>query len=188
MFAEVIVDAINGSPLTNTKASLRGGNTLFVDFLTAANQPVDYVSGLTSITGVSNYFLRAIQDLPGNWLKANQYTGETRFTIIMPGAELDFGDARVPNRPAQYPTLFEEDGARHVVAEGWYLGRRVDGEFQGQIVPGGFGDDLDQLVDLRDSTLTLAGNCALDRAIARRGQPRWSRWTRSTLTSSPPRG
>jgi hypothetical protein len=160
-FAEVIVDAINNSPLTNTQASLRGGNTLFVDFLTAANQPVDYVSGLTSITGVSNYFLRAIQDLPGNWLKANQYTGETRFTIIMPGAELDFGDARVPNRPSQYPTLFEEDGARHVVAEGWYLGHRVDGEFQGQIVPGGFGDDTDQLVDLRDSTLTLAGNAPL---------------------------
>ena len=161
MFAEVIVDAINGSPLTNTKATLRGGNTLFVDFLTATNQPVDYVSGLTSITGISNYFLRAIQDLPGNWLKANQYTGETRFTIIMPGAELDFGDARVPNRPSQYPTLFEEDGARHVVAEGWYLGRRVDGEYQAQIVPGGFGDDVDQSVDLRDSTLKLAGNAPL---------------------------
>ncbi len=161
MFAEVIVDAINNSPLTQTTASLRGGNTLFVDFLTSANQPVDYVAGLTNITGVSNYFLRAIQDLPGNWLKANQYTGQTRFTIIMPGAELDFGDARVPNRPSQYPTLFDEDGARHVVADGWYLGRRVDGEFQAQIVPGGFGDDVDQRVDLRDSTLTLAGNAPL---------------------------
>jgi len=158
MFAEVIVKAINDSPLTNTKAALRGGNTLFVDFRTAASQPVDYIAGLTNITGVSNYFLRAIQDLPGNWLKANQFTGETRFTILMPGAMLDFGDARVPNRPAQYPTLFEEDGARHVLAAGWYLGSRVDGEYQAQIIPGGFGDDLDHSVDLRDSTLTLQGN------------------------------
>lgn len=160
-FAQVIVKAINASPLTNTTALLRGGNTLFVDFLTAANKPVDYTAGLTNITGISNYFLRAIQDLPGNWLKANQYTGETRFTILMPGATLDFGDARVPSRPSQYPTLFEEDGARHVVAAGWYLGSRVDGEYQAQIVPGGFGDDLDHSVDLRDSTLTLAGNSPL---------------------------
>jgi hypothetical protein len=161
MFAEVIVKGINASPLTTTTATLRGGNTLFVDFLTEANEPVDYIAGLTSITGISNYFLRAVQDLPGNWLKANQYTGETRFTILMPGATLDFGDARVPNRPSQYPTLFEEDGARHVVAAGWYLGSRVDGEYQAQIVPGGFGDDLDHSVDLRDSTLTLAGNSPL---------------------------
>jgi hypothetical protein len=161
MFAEVIVTAINNSPLTNTKASLRGGNTLFVDFLTAANQPVDFIGGLTNITGISSYFLRAIQDLPGNWLKANQFTGETRFTILMPGAMLDFGDARVPNRPSQYPTLFDEDGARHVVAAGWYLGSRVDGEYEAQIIPGGFGDDLDHSVDLRDSTLTLAGNSPL---------------------------
>lgn len=160
-FAEVIVKAINTSPLTTTTATLRGGNTLFVDFLTDANEPVDYIAGLTSITGISNYFLRAIQDLPGNWLKANQFTGETRFTILMSGATLDFGDARVPNRPSQYPTLFEEDGARHVVAAGWYLGSRVDGEYQAQIVPGGFGDDLDHSVDLRDSTLTLVGNSPL---------------------------
>lgn len=161
MFADLIVDAINASPLTNVTASLRGGNTLFVDFLTAANEPADFVSGLANITGISNYFLRAIQDLPGNFLKSNQYTGETRFTILLPGADLDFGDARVESRPAQYPTLFEEDGARHVVSPGWYLGSRVDGERQGQIVPAGFGDDLDHSVDLRDSTLTLQGNAPL---------------------------
>lgn len=161
MFADLIVDAINASPLTNVTASLRGGNTLFVDFLTAANKPVDFVSGLANITGISNYFLRAIQDLPGNFLKLNQYTGETRFTILLPGADLDFGDARVANRPSQYPTLFEEDGARHVVTPGWYLGNRVDGELQAQIVPAGFGDDLDHLVDLRDSTLELAGSAPL---------------------------
>lgn len=160
-FADMIVRAINNSPLTNVTASLRGGNTLFVDFLTASNRPVDFVAGRANITGVSNYFLRAIQDLPGNWLKANQFTGETRFTILMPGAMLDFGDARVANRPGQYPTLFEEDGARHVIAPGWHLGARVDGERDGQIIPGGFGDELDHAVDLGNSTLTLEGNSPL---------------------------
>ncbi len=161
MFADLIVDAINASPLTNVTASLRGGNSVFVDFLTAANEPADFVSGLANITGISNYFLRAIQDQPGNFLKSNQYTGETRFTILLPGADLDFGDARAVNRPSQYPTLFEEDGARHVVTPGWYLGDRVDGELQAQIVPPGFGDDLDHLVDLRNSTLELEGNSPL---------------------------
>lgn len=161
MFAEMIVDAINASPLTNVTASLRGGNTLFVDFLTAANKPADFVSGQANITGISNYFLRAIQDQPGNFLKSNQYTGETRFTILLPGADLDFGDARVEGRPSQYPTLFTEDGARHVVTADWYLGDRVDGERQAQIVPAGFGDDLDHLVDLRDSTLQLKGSAPL---------------------------
>jgi len=160
-FANLMVEAINASPLTNVTASLRGGNTLFVDFLTTANEPANFISGLTNITGISNYFLQAIQDLPGNFLKSNQYTGETRFTILLAGADLDFGDARVANRPSQYPTLFDEDGARHVVTPGWYLGNRVDGEFEAQIVPAGFGDDLDHRVDLWNSTLRLDGNSPL---------------------------
>ncbi|MCY2987988.1 MAG: GEVED domain-containing protein, partial [Planctomycetota bacterium] len=161
---QAMLGAINQSQngLSGVSAALRGGNTIFVDFRDPATPPpyapADFVNGHATVTGISNYFLRAIQDLPGNWLVANQASNETQFTILMPGTVLDYGDARATaDRPSQYPTLLAEDGARHVLtANGPYLGDRVDGNADGQPVPAGVGDDLDHSVDLRDSALTIA--------------------------------
>ena len=51
------------------------------------------------------------------------------FVITGPEApDTDFGDA--PDPP--YPTLFVNNGARHVISPRVYLGARVDGEFDGQ--------------------------------------------------------
>ncbi|HDR68771.1 MAG TPA: matrixin family metalloprotease, partial [Bacteroidaceae bacterium] len=50
----------------------------------------------------------------------------------------DFGDA-----PAPYPTLLNDDGARHLIGPGLYLGQLVDPEPDGQPCPFALGDDQD---------------------------------------------
>ena len=51
-----------------------------------------------------------IMDRAANTLQANQLNGTTTFTVST-GGGTDFGDA-----PAPYPTLLEDDGARHAVS------------------------------------------------------------------------
>ena len=96
------------------------------------------------ITGIDNFFLPAVKDLPGNSLKANQATNDTVFTILLPGVELDFGDAPDPFLgEGRYPTYFRNNGARHVVPAQpqLYLGNTVDTEADGQPTPLSDGDD-----------------------------------------------
>lgn len=66
-----------------------------------------------------------VADLAGNPLQPNRADGQTRFTIIMPQVESDFGDA-----PDSYGTLFDSDGARHVMVDAATprLGDYIDGE------------------------------------------------------------
>ena len=52
---------------------------------------------------------------------------------------LDFGDA--PDRP--YPTLSANDGARHVIRDGFHLGATIDREANGQPGSSAGGDDTD---------------------------------------------
>ena len=56
---------------------------------------------------------------------------------------LDFGDA--PDAP--FPTLLVNDGARHVVVPGIYLGALIDSEPDGQPDASATGDDLANLAD-----------------------------------------
>ena len=53
-----------------------------------------------------------------------------------PEAELDFGDA-----PAPFPTLLADDGARHQIVDGVYLGNAIDAESDGQPDATATGDD-----------------------------------------------
>ena len=66
--------------------------------------------------------------------------GEVEDYPICIGHLYDFGDA-----PEPYPTLLEDDGARHQIVEGIYLGAQVDNEPDGQLggMPPGlaYGDD-----------------------------------------------
>ena len=55
--------------------------------------------------------------------------------------ELDFGDAPDSAEAPSYPTLLVNDGARHVIVEGFYLGAGVDGEGDGQPDIDALGDD-----------------------------------------------
>ena len=63
---------------------------------------------------------------------------------------LDWGDA-----PAAYPTLFRDNGARHVIREGFYLGASIDRDPNGQ--PGALanGDDTDLDGDDEDGVFFL---------------------------------
>lgn len=61
--------------------------------------------------------------------------------------ELDFGDAPDSSVSPLYPTLLVNNGARHVVVPGLYLGTLIDSELDGQPDPFATGDDLANLAD-----------------------------------------
>ena len=77
------------------------------------------VTGATSGSGSFLGALEGIRDLAGNSLVGNQTDGSTRFTVFV-GTGMSYGDA-----PAPYPTLKAENGARHVIREGFFLGSSV---------------------------------------------------------------
>lgn len=152
--ARLIIDAVNYANTTlgfaGVNAELRGGSTLFVNINDASGQPANFVDGYAAIAGIDAFFLPAVKDLPGNSLKANQATNDTVFTILMPGVELDFGDAPDPFLgEGRYPTYFRNNGARHVVpaVPVLYLGSSVDTEPDGQPTPLADGDDNNGLDD-----------------------------------------
>ncbi len=134
---QAIVDAINAAQNTDLEASNRGGATL-------------YVSGAITISSeLDSFFLRGVSDLGGNFLKANRVNGETQFTILMPGVSLDFGDAPDPfsTTLGRYPTLFVNDGARHVVGTTALLGSGISADRDGQPSPNASNDAFDDGVD-----------------------------------------
>ena len=65
---------------------------------------------------------RAVQDLAGNNLSPNELDGDTVF-FVSTDLGRDFGDAQAP-----YPTSLANDGARHQLIEGFFLGTGVDAE------------------------------------------------------------
>lgn len=72
---------------------------------------------------------------PYVWLGAN--TTCQACTTPPPASSLDFGDAPDPG----YPTLQTHNGARHIIAEGVYLGQAVDSESDGRPGSSATGDD-----------------------------------------------
>ena len=63
--------------------------------------------------------------------------------VFDPESDLDFGDAPDPS----YRTLLANDGARHLIVDGFHLGNTVDAEADGQPDLHALGDDLDGNVD-----------------------------------------
>jgi hypothetical protein len=61
------------------------------------------------------------------------------YRVVIAQPILDFGDA-----PAGYPTLLAEDGARHVLTTGFFLGSTIDPEEDGQPSPAATGDGADE--------------------------------------------
>ncbi len=126
-----IIAAINAANDTPLEAKDRGGNTLFVENAVAITPEVD------------NYFLRGISDLAGNDLKPNRINNETSFTILMPGVELDYGDAPDPlnTTPGRYPSRHANDGARHAISQNSvFLGATVDADGDATPTPNADGD------------------------------------------------
>ncbi|WP_153557672.1 tandem-95 repeat protein [Roseimaritima sediminicola] len=146
---EALIDAINrindnvrpgDPPFTDVRAVDRGGDTLFVENAQSIGPEVQ------------NYFLQSIADEAGRDLKPNRADNTTQFTILMNEISLDFGDAPDPvsGVRGRYPTLFDVDGARHVIGLGPVLGSRVDGDVDGQ--PTTLADGDDTSIDVVGST------------------------------------
>ncbi len=68
------------------------------------------IDGVSTIGGLVSQTMPPILDLAGNALQANRSNGATQFTIAMPDAKCDFGDAV----GSVVPTLLSNNGARHV--------------------------------------------------------------------------
>jgi Bacterial Ig domain/Bacterial pre-peptidase C-terminal domain/Dockerin type I domain/GEVED domain len=129
-----IVRAINqvlAAGNTSLSAIQRIDNSLFID------NAVSISLGSLQQT-MPFYLLRGVQDLASNVLRPNRVNNETQFTIVMPGAALDFGDAPDPfnTTSGRYPTQLQNNGARHVVTGtseiqvvGWTAGEAVTGSF-----------------------------------------------------------
>jgi hypothetical protein len=134
---DAIIRAINEANIagrTTLQAKVRGGSTLFVE------------NAINISPEVSSFYLRGIQDLSGNFLKSNRINNETQLTILMPGIQLDFGDAPDPvtTTPGRYPTSLQYDGARHVSnATPLRLGQTVSAELDGLPTPIADGDSSD---------------------------------------------
>ena len=99
----------------------------------------------------------------GNFLKSNRIDDETKFTILMPGVTLDYGDAPDPlgTSLGRYPTQKSNDGARHVVSNSvLYLGSSITPDSDGKPQPLADGDDGDDGLTFRFQTNTFSGSQA----------------------------
>ncbi|MEL6108329.1 MAG: Ig-like domain-containing protein, partial [Planctomycetota bacterium] len=106
-----IVAAVVDSGL-NVSAFTPGGGLIYLDNVNL------FIGEPLTVVG-------AIQDKAGNDLQPNRANRETQFTILMPGVQLDFGDA-TPN----FPTSLADNGARHTVGTPALprLGTEIDSE------------------------------------------------------------
>ncbi len=123
--AEATVNAIQSVPLQGVTAAV------------APDTNEVLIGGAETLSGDAVEFRGSIKDLAGNSIVGNQTNGETRFTVYI-GEGRDYGDA-----PSPYPTVREDDGARHVILPGFSLGATVDINADGQPSAGADGDDND---------------------------------------------
>lgn len=130
-----------GKFTSEVTASLRGGNTIFVEGLD------DPATRADVFTGIGNFYLVGIKDLATNDLKPNQVSEETRFTVLLGDIGLDYSDAPDSSVAAgfRYPTVLNKNGARHVVYDDnpLYLGSRVDVDAGGRPTLLADGDDIE---------------------------------------------
>ncbi len=133
------------------------------------------ISVVASGTGVSALNVAAIADLAGNPLFANRANSLTQFTIVMPDAGLDFGDASGTSIPvlaapnsSTAPVVTNGNGARHVVlpidVPLLALGSLVDTDANGQPTAAADGDDADTATQVLLGTLGSVGGLTLGQA------------------------
>jgi hypothetical protein len=118
--------AIPFTPAVTFTAEMAAANTAQVinaqgiaGLSAVAEQDRVLVTGAEGGSGSFVGFVEGIRDLAGNSLVGNQTDGDTRFTVFI-GVGMNYGDA-----PAPYPTLRADNGARHVIVEGFSLGNTM---------------------------------------------------------------
>lgn len=92
-------------------------------------------AGHTYVITLANSGDKAIKDIAGHSLLANQDSGATTFTVEFE-VPTDYGDAPDPS----YPTLLSRDGARHAIVPTVFLGASVDADVDGQPTSAADGD------------------------------------------------
>jgi hypothetical protein len=107
------------------------------------------VSGAANVSGIVVSLVAGIEDRAGNALYPNQLTGETSFEINLTSG-LDWGDAS-----DGYPVTSAENGANHLVADGFYLGSSVDIENDGTHSELYDADDTDGSPDDEDGVINI---------------------------------
>ncbi|HHE39236.1 MAG TPA: hypothetical protein ENL20_11790 [Candidatus Cloacimonetes bacterium] len=110
--------------------------------------PPDFIIGPNSGYFWSRFTISDIPVTAGEWDGSGEFgDGETEDYLLFveeePQEELDFGDAPDPT----YPTLLANDGARHTVVAGVYMGALIDAEPNGLQDPNAMGDDNNNLAD-----------------------------------------
>ncbi len=129
--------------LAGIQTRLEGDGDLFITGATNVTATTASAPGLIVVTAVS-----AIRDLAGNALVPNRSTNLTQFTIVMPEAQLDYGDsigARIPT--VESATALNGNGARNVILPVDYtvlaLGTWADANSNGLPSAAADGDDSD---------------------------------------------
>ena len=82
----------------------------------------------------------------------------TNFNRLLPGLTLDFGDASQSG--TSFPTTLANNGARHVLGSGLFLGATVDAEADGQPDANAAGDGADE-DGVTFATLTAGSNAPI---------------------------
>ncbi len=114
-----------GEQIFTNRALTPGNNNLSFNVPAAASAGTSFARFRLSRQGGISFFGFA-QD------------GEVEDYQVTLGGQLDFGDAPTNS----YPTMLADNGARHTIVQGFYLGSRVDAEPDGQPNANATGDDL----------------------------------------------
>ncbi|MFP6673182.1 MAG: GEVED domain-containing protein, partial [Pirellulaceae bacterium] len=106
-------------------------------------------------------YITEIEDRAANPLKANQLSGETKFTIQLGSVNLDYGDAADGlGQPPQnsYPVLSDSDAAIHMIpddpSQTLWLGERLDRDSEGQSLIFEIAGDATAMVDGEQFVIT----------------------------------
>ena len=129
-------------------AAINGSSTLEGVTAVARTDSV-FVSGASSVSGILISLVSGIEDRAGNALYPNQLAGDTSFEINLTTG-LDWGDAS-----EGYPVTSAENGANHLVVDGFYLGSSVDIEGDGTHSELYDADDNDQTTDDEDGLINI---------------------------------
>jgi hypothetical protein len=118
-----------------------------------------------SVDALNNPLPSGILDLAGNSILSNRVSGQTTFSIFV-GILYDFGDAPDPFTPAppalpvpgSYPTLLADNGAAHLVVDGFHLGATITEEPDGKQTSSADGDKNSDGTSSDDGVTFANGN------------------------------
>ncbi|MBT5599923.1 MAG: hypothetical protein HOJ62_14985, partial [Planctomycetaceae bacterium] len=141
-------ESFDQQQMADAIAAVINGNSTLEGVTAIAKTDSVFVSGASSVSGILISLRSGIEDRAGNPLYPNQDSGDTTFEINLTTG-LDWGDATYePGTTGfRYPVTAADNGARHLVVDGFFLGDEVDTESDGQPEEYFKGDDNNGIDD-----------------------------------------